>query len=92
MKKNLPALTDIWVSDRFVAYFGEQHHKERSYFGLDPDIKTAFNYTKAGWRQLVTTFNRWKWMSNRGIAIAEPEMDNAVTISALTALVMGKAP
>jgi hypothetical protein len=90
MTLTLPAITRIWVADRFIAYFGEKHHKDRTFFGLDPDLKAAFNYNKAAWRQLADEFNLWKWMSDRGMAIAQPEMDENLTISALTELVISK--
>jgi hypothetical protein len=86
----MAALTRPWVANQFVAYFSGEHHVPPHFFANDPDVKAAFNYSNAAWRELADVFNTWPWMLARGIAISQLEMDDNTTISSLTELVISK--
>jgi hypothetical protein len=68
-------------------------------FGTDPavlkpttDVRKAYSYQDAAWKQLANVFNKLSWMRQLGVLLSPREMPALKTIEDLTGAIWGKVP
>lgn len=87
---DLLAVSKDTIRAHVIQYFHDAFGDPYSDFKPTTDVRRAYSYTDAAWRQLANVFNKLSWMRQLGVMLAPSEMPALKTIDDLTNAIWGK--
>ena len=87
---DLLAVSKDRVRAHVIQYFHDVFGDPISAFKPTTDVRKAYAYKDAAWRQLANVFNKLSWMRQLGAMLAPTEMLALKTIDDLTNAIWGK--
>ncbi len=86
----LLAVSKDTIRAHVIQYFHDVFGDPISDFEPTTDVRKAYSYKDAAWRQLANVFNKLNWMRQLGVMLAPTEMPALKTIDDLTNAIWGK--
>jgi hypothetical protein len=86
----LLAVSKDAIRGHVIRYFHDLFGTPISAFKPTTNVRKAYSYKDAAWRQLANVFNKLSWMRQLAVLLGPSEMPDLKTIDDLTSAIWGK--